>query len=565
MPRIRLKVLSSAAFLVLLFSVAGCSSLAADPPVGPGDLALIENAMRQVEQSYVVPVTPDQLVEGALKGMLTKLDPHSDYMTKREYNELIATTSGQFGGVGIEISVEDGVPQVIAAIEGTPAAAAGIEPGDRIIKADGHAIVGLDIGEVVRRLRGNPGTRIVLTIARVNRPTFDVTMTRAIIHVDSVKAALKPGRIGYVRISTFDENTPGELRTALSHLRQQAGGRLAGLVLDLRNNAGGLLDAAVEVAGDFLDSGTVVTTRGREPDENQVYDAPPNGDLIRGTPMAVLINGASASASEIVAGALQDNRRATIMGTRSFGKGSVQSILPLDGHGALRLTTALYYTPSGASIQGHGITPDRIVPLPRDEQVANALITYESDLFGALKPIGALAPKGAPLPSAGPTPSAGDTDHPINPKIIGTAKDAQLDCHPRLPRRPSRRGAVARRTCCSGAHCRLCADRRASAAVALTAIGRRSRKPWSHSMRLLRLQGICSQFLPALGFVFDDCLCADFVRCDIQDPGQCRRRWPRLREGRISETPQRKPNYPLNQRRNENFQWKLHAVVNTTG
>src|SRR6266852_1808432 len=242
--------------LLLLLSANGCSSLAADPTVGAGDLGLIEDAMRQVEKSYVVPVKPDQLVNGALKGMLSKLDPHSDYMTEREYRELISTTSGQFGGVGIEISVEEGVPQVISAIEGTPASAAGIEPGDRIVKADGQPIVGMDIGEVVRRLRGSPGTSVLLAIARANRPIFDVPVTRAIIHEESVKSALKPGGIGYVRITTFDETTPAELRAALSRLRQEAGGRFAGVVLDWRNDAGGLLDASVEVAADFLDSGT---------------------------------------------------------------------------------------------------------------------------------------------------------------------------------------------------------------------------------------------------------------------------------------------------------------------
>ena len=415
--------------LLLALGVTGCGSPGTDPPVAAADLGLIEATMQQVEKSYVVPVQPDQLVNGALKGMLSKLDPHSDYMTEHEYKELMSTTSGQFGGVGIEISVEEGVPQVISAIEGTPASAAGIEPGDRIVKADGQAIVGMDIGEVVRRLRGNPGTPVVLTIARANRPIFELPITRAIIHVDSVKSALKPGGIGYIRISTFDETTPAELRTALSRLRQQAGGRFAGLVLDLRNDAGGLLDASVEVAGDFLDSGTVVSTRGRDPGENRVYDASPNGDLIRGTPLVVLINGASASASEIVAGALQDNRRATILGTHSFGKGSVQSIIPIEGYGALRLTTALYYTPSGRSIQGHGISPDRVVTVPKEQQVANAVITFESDLFGALKATGALAPTDAPATStASPLRRsiAGETDHPINPKIIGTAQDAQL-------------------------------------------------------------------------------------------------------------------------------------------
>jgi carboxyl-terminal processing protease len=421
------KGLAAIAVLGLALSVNGCNSMAADTPTaGGGDLRLIQDAMRQVEQSYVVPVKPDQLIDGALKGMLGKLDPHSDYMTEREYRELVSTTSGQFGGVGIEISVEEGVPQVVSAIDGTPAAIAGIEPGDRIVKADGQPIVGMEISEVVRKLRGPPGAPVVLTIARANRPMFDLSITRAIIHVESVKYALEPNRIGYVRIGTFDENTPAELRAAVARLRQQAGGNFAGFVLDLRNDAGGLLDAAVEIAGDFLDSGTVVTTRGRESDENRIYDASPNGDLIRGTPMVVLINGASASAAEIVAGALQDDRRATLLGTHSFGKGSVQSIIPLDGHGALRLTTALYYTPSGRSIQGHGITPDRLVPVPKELQVANAVVTYESDLFGALKATGALAPTEADT-SAPSRSVAGAVDHPINPKVIGTSQDAQLN------------------------------------------------------------------------------------------------------------------------------------------
>ena len=412
--------------LLLTLGASGCGSLAADSTLSASDLALLQGAMRQVEKSYVVPVTSERLVSGALKGMLSRLDPHSDYMTEREFRELVATTSGKFGGIGIEISMQDGVAQVISAIDGTPAAAAGVEPGDRIVKADGQPIVGLEIGEVVRRLRGAPGSPVVLTIARANRPPFDVPITRAIIRVDSVKPSLKASRIGYVRISTFDERSPVELRAAVARLQKQAGGRLAGFVLDLRNDAGGLLDSAVEVSGSFLDSGTIVTTRGRDSDENRVYEAPPNGDLIRGTPMVVLINGASASASEIVAGALQDNRRATILGTHSFGKGSVQSIIPIQGHGALRLTTALYYTPAGRSIQGQGITPDTVVTLPKEAQVANALITYESDLFGALKATGGLAPIAPEARPRSRTITA-EGERPINPKMIGTPQDAQLN------------------------------------------------------------------------------------------------------------------------------------------
>jgi carboxyl-terminal processing protease len=412
--------------LCLAATAAGCGAMPGGSPAA-GDLGLINRAMQQVEKNYVVPVRSEKLVDNALKGMLTRLDPHSDYMDEREYQDLLATTSGAFGGVGIEISVEDGVPQVIAAIEGTPAAAAGVEPGDRIVKANGEPIIGMDITDVVRRLRGSPGTPVVLTIARANRPSFDVPITRAVIRVDSVKAALKPGRIGYIRISTFNENTPEALGAALAQLRQQAGGRLAGLVLDLRNDAGGLLDTCVEVAADFLDSGTIVSTRGRRPDENRVFEAQPNGDLARGVPIVVLINGATASAAEIVAGALQDNRRATLIGTRSFGKGSVQSIIPIEGNGALRLTTALYYTPSGNSIQGRGITPDRVVTVPKEAQVANAMLAHESDLSGTLKAAGALAPNGGAPNNAAPPRRLADEDRPINPKMIGTAQDAQLN------------------------------------------------------------------------------------------------------------------------------------------
>src|SRR5260221_9134429 len=416
------KSLRSLFLPLCVLALNACSSFAADRAVSTSDLGLITDAMRQIEKSYVASVTPDRLVDGALKGMLNRLDPHSDYMDETELREQMTTTSGQFGGVRIEISVEEGGPQVITAIAGTPAAAAGIQPGDRIVKADGQPTVGMDLTDVVRRLRGVPGTPIVLTVARTNRPPFDVPITRAVIRVESVKFALKPGRVGYVRVSTFDENTDAELRRAIAVMRQQAGGNFAGFVLDLRNDAGGLLDTAVDVASDFLDSGVVVTTRGREPDENRVYQAPERGDLIRGAPLVVLINGASASASEIVAGALQDDHRATIMGTRSFGKGSVQSIIPIEGHGALRLTTALYYTPSGRSIQGHGITPDVLLNLPKDQQVANAVVTYESDLFGSLQTTGAQVPKTKTAPGA----VSGAADHPINPKILGTTGDTQL-------------------------------------------------------------------------------------------------------------------------------------------
>jgi carboxyl-terminal processing protease len=424
MPRLPRLAIRAAA-IAIVFALCSCDSAGAGGNSGGApNLSLMREVIKKVERSYVEPVTSKKLEEDALKGMLSRLDPHSDFMDQQQYRQLIGATRGEFGGIGIELTLQGTVPQVIAPIEGTPAASAGIEPGDRIIRVDGQATAGMDGEEIVKRLRGTAGTRVVLTIARSDRPPFDVTLTRAIVHVVSVKSKLEPGRIGYARISSFAENTPSDLAAAIARLKQQAHGRLKGFVLDLRNDPGGLLDAAVAVAGDFIDGGTVVTTRGRDTSDDHVYTAPVTGDLLAGVPMVVLINSASASAAEIVAGALQDHHRATLMGTRSFGKGSVQSIIPLDGHGALRLTTALYYTPSGRSIQGRGITPDVVVKLPKDEQVANSVISFEKDLYGALKNTGGLNGKSAP--AATPTPAAETVDHPINPTVIGTAKDAQL-------------------------------------------------------------------------------------------------------------------------------------------
>ena len=420
---------AAAAFLVMM-TLHGCDSAgagAAAPAGNGGDLGLFQDVLKQVERSYVEPVADNELVKDALKGMLTRLDPHSDYMDQEQYEQMTAVTRGQFGGIGVELTLEARVPEVIAPIEGTPAADAGFEPGDRITKIDAQSTTGMDVEEIVKRLRGASGTNVILTISRNDRPPFDVTLTRAIIHVVSVKSELKGDNIGYVRITAFTESTAPELATAISRLKDRAHGRLNGLILDLRNDPGGLLDAAVEVAADFIDGGVVVTTRGRTGQDDHVYRAPAASDLLRGTPIVVLINSASASAAEIVAGALQDHHRATVMGTRSFGKGSVQTIIPLEGQGALRLTTALYYTPSGRSIQGQGIAPDIIVSLPKNQQVANAVVTYESDLYRALKNTGSLAQ--GPARSAGVPLQAGSAEaaeHPIKPLIIGTSSDAQF-------------------------------------------------------------------------------------------------------------------------------------------
>jgi carboxyl-terminal processing protease len=431
------------AFVILFaLGLSGCERAGAgisadDDP----DLKLLTTVMHQVEASYVKPVTQRQLVTDALRGMLSRLDPHSDYMDEQQYKEMVSVTRGQFGGIGIELTLEGGVPQIISPIDGTPAASAGIEPGDRIVKVDGTPTAGMDAEEVVKRLRGAVGTKVTLTILRRGRPPFDVALTRAIVRVVSVKSMLEPGKIGYARISTFVENTPAEFAKAIARIQHEAGGRLKGFVLDLRNDPGGLLDSAVDVAGDFLDGGTVVTTRGRDSEDDHVYTAPVAGDLLHGTPVVVLINSASASASEIVAGALKDDHRATVMGTRSFGKGSVQSIIPLDGQGALRLTTALYYTPSGQSIQDRGIEPDVVVQLPKDEAVANAIIGHESDLYGAFKNAGPLGGRGA----APATPSSRAEEHPINPLLIGTKKDFQFEAALRYLQQHSHQASAARR------------------------------------------------------------------------------------------------------------------------
>jgi carboxyl-terminal processing protease len=432
---------------LLALTLYGCDSAgagAAGDSRDPADFGLLQQVARQVQKSYVEPVSGDQLTEDALKGMLTRLDPHSDYMNQEQYQQMSAVTRGEFGGIGIELTLEGKVPEVIAPIDGTPAANAGIEPGDRIVKINGQPTTGMDVEAIVKRLRGSAGSRVTLEIARTDRPPFDLTLTRNVIHVVSVKSALQADRIGYVRITTFTENTATELANAIAQLKQQAHGRLNGLVLDLRNDPGGLLDASVDVTGEFIDGGVVVTTRGRNSDDDRIYRAPIAGNLIPGVPVVALINSATASAAEIVAGALQDDHRATIMGTRSFGKGSVQTIIPLEGeHGALRLTTALYYTPSGRSIQGQGISPDVVVSLPKNEQVANAVLSHESDLYRALKNTGSLTANAAGT-SAISSPSGQEgEEHPIKPLIIGTTKDAQLEAAVDYLQRAVRRDAGA--------------------------------------------------------------------------------------------------------------------------
>lgn len=418
--------------LVVAASVVGVAVLAActaenSPPAASdapasnsAELAKIARIAARVERRYVEPVSRRKLYDNALKGMLSGLDPHSSYMTPVEYAELRSDMEGEFGGIGLKIEEQDGWPKVLAPIDGTPAARAGIEPGDRIVAIAGQPTNGMQLTDVVTRLRGPIGTRVTFTIERDDKPPFPVTLTRATINVPTVKSRLEPGRIGYVRLSTFGDNTQPELLHALATLKRRAGGHLKGFILDLRDNPGGELASAVEVAGDFVEGGTVVSTRGREPSDDRAYQPDDPGDRIAGTPMVALIDAASASASEIVAAALQDDRRATLMGTRSFGKGSVQSIIPLESGGALRLTTALYFTPDGRSIQGIGIEPNIVVPLPAKEEVANQMALHESDLAGALR---------NPTQAAQRTVARLETSssaRPIKPTLIATAQDAEL-------------------------------------------------------------------------------------------------------------------------------------------
>jgi carboxyl-terminal processing protease len=418
----------AALMLALFLALAGCGSTHSTSARDDQDrdLALMRRVMDRVQSSYVEPVKDDQLVKDSLKGMLTGLDPHSDYMDENEYREMLADSHGQFSGIGAELTRDDSHPKILSPIDDTPAALAGIKPGDIILRIDGQPTENMSLKEAVERLRGPADTKVRITISRVGQRPFDVTLTRAVIRIASVKSHLEGGRIGYVRITTFMEKTQSEFLESLERMTRESGGRLDGVVLDLRNDPGGLLDSAVHIAGDFLDGGTIVSIRGRSSGEDEIYDARSNGDRLRGVPVVVLINSASASASEIVAGALQDRHRATILGTRSFGKGSVQTIIPLDGHGALRLTTARYYTPSGRSIQGEGIAPDVVVLPPRDQQVIAASTVHETDLRGALKNTGPESgtPRGAASPAVQKTEEGEDVA--IDPAVIGTARDYQL-------------------------------------------------------------------------------------------------------------------------------------------
>jgi carboxyl-terminal processing protease len=394
------------------------------------DLAFMGAVIQLVEHNYVHPIGENELTQDALKGMMMRLDPHSDYMDEQEFQQTQSDISGKFGGLGIQISEQNGVPNVISPIEGTPAAKAGVQPGDLIVGIDGETTQGVSLDKIVRQLRGKPGTAVTITLLRGKEKPFDVTITRNIIQVATVKSKLEPNNIGYMRVTEFGEDTPADFKKSIADLKRQAGGVLKGLVLDVRNDPGGLLTSAVSIASNFLDGGTVVSIRGRRTGEDQTFKASVAGTLVsQETPIVVLINGASASASEIVAGALQDRNRAAVMGTQSFGKGSVQTIIPLNGHGALRMTTALYYTPNGRSIQGKGITPTILVEAPKEQQVSGGILLRESSLRGAFANPGALGTSADKSTSKKPSDAdnaKADLSPPIKFDLIGTESDAQL-------------------------------------------------------------------------------------------------------------------------------------------
>jgi carboxyl-terminal processing protease len=340
-------------------------------------LDLFGEVLERVRADYVEKPEDPKLIEAAINGMLTALDPHSAYLNPKHFRDMQVQTRGEFGGLGIEVTMENGVVKVVAPIEDTPAARAGIMSGDLITHLDKEQILGLTLQEAVEKMRGPVNSPISLTIVRkgVDDP-FEVKVVRDVIHINPVKYNAEGDDVGYIRVTTFNEQTTANLQKAIEDLKKQLGPKLKGFIVDLRNNPGGLLDQAISVSDAFLDQGAIVLTRGRNLEETQRSNARP-GDITDGQKIVVLINGGSASASEIVAGALQDHHRATIVGTRSFGKGSVQTIIPLGSNGALRLTTARYYTPAGRSIQAKGIDPEVVVEEELPDELKQKAETQE--------------------------------------------------------------------------------------------------------------------------------------------------------------------------------------------
>ncbi|MGE5284460.1 MAG: S41 family peptidase [Actinomycetota bacterium] len=397
--------------------------------VAYSQLKLFGDVLSIIQSSYVEEVNVDNLVRGAINGMVQTLDPHSSYLTPDMLKQIEVETKGAFGGLGIEIGMKDGILTVIAPIEDTPAARAGLQAGDKIVKIENESTKNMNVMDAVKRLRGEPGSKVTITVARESLPEPKTyTITRDIIKIKSVKSRPMGDGIGYIRLTQFQQDSHQEVNRALQEFLREKGG-LKGLILDLRNNPGGLLDQAVRIADEFIDSGLIVYTDGRVEAQKTKYAAHKEGTYT-GFPIVVLVNAGSASASEIVAGALQDHGRAIIIGQRTFGKASVQTILPLEDGSALRLTTARYYTPNGRSIQAKGIEPDIVVSDGREMPEGHTKILREKDIERHLKGDGEEAPSAAPAPQEEKKEDRNGVkkETPQEPRVRKEdAKDPQLD------------------------------------------------------------------------------------------------------------------------------------------
>ncbi|MBC7950567.1 MAG: S41 family peptidase [Rhodospirillaceae bacterium] len=430
------KTLIAASAVALLASTSLVPAHAAERKETYKLMELFAEVFEKVRSDYVEPVNDEELVEAALNGMLSSLDPHSSYLNPKGSRDMDINTRGEFGGLGIEVTMENGWVKVVSPIDDTPAYRAGMQPGDFITHLDGEPVTGLSLSEAVDRMRGPANSDIRLTVRRNGTEPFDVKLTRAVIRIQTVRSNAQ-GNIGYVRITQFSQSTHADLVKSMAQLKKDIGKDLAGYVIDLRNNPGGLLDQAIAVSDDFLDKGEIVSTRSRKAEDTQRFNAR-SGDIADGLPLVVLINDGSASASEIVAGALQDHRRAILLGTRSFGKGSVQTLIPLPGHGSMRLTTARYYTPSGRSIQAVGIEPDikvlqsKIEPINVPERERRSEASLRKALVNPdAKNHGKDPGKAAPVPPApAPVPAPESKNTPAGSEAGAAGTDAKPGAGP---------------------------------------------------------------------------------------------------------------------------------------
>lgn len=385
----KLLTFTASFFAAVLYAGAGS---AADKASSSGQenadtyemLNLFGEVMERTKMSYVEDVSDKKLIESAINGMLVSLDPHSSYLDAQNFKYMNEQTKGKFGGLGIEVTMENGVVKVVSPIDDTPASKAGLKPGDYITHIDGEQVIGMSLNDAVDKMRGKVGTKVKLTVRRVNEKPLEVTLKREEIKIQSVKSDVKGGDVVYIRITSFSEDTDKMVEKALNKAKKEHKGNLKGLVLDVRNNPGGLLDQAVGVSDLFLDKGEIVSTRSKNVEDTVKYSAKA-GDIAENMPIVVLVNDGSASASEIVAGALQDHKRAVILGEKTFGKGSVQTVIPLGQYGAMRITTARYYTPSGRSIQATGIVPDVLVKPAKVEELDTGISFSEAEYGNALK------------------------------------------------------------------------------------------------------------------------------------------------------------------------------------